>query len=136
MALDPDLWNDDGTAKKPSQEYMERLGEHPVFEEYVTRMAEIVESTSEVHVTDKSVVVDAGEAFIAFQAGNKTAAIGDVVHFWDGETCRAAIAMEVEGHTATLRVHIPHQPFEDWEADHDETRENAGTWHFTWGQCS
>ena len=112
MPLDPDLWNDDGTAKKPSQEYMESLAK-------VTPFADLAAE---------------GE-FIQFQAANKAAGIGDLVHFFDGEVCRAAIVMEVEGHTCTLRVHIPHQSFEDWEADHDEKRELGGTWHWTWGEC-
>lgn len=45
--LDPDLWDDDGKAKKPSQEYMDRLEQNPVFLHYVAALTEAVASVDE-----------------------------------------------------------------------------------------
>lgn len=109
--LDPDLWNDDGTPKRPTAEYMQRL--------------EAAQS-------------GANQPFLDYAAAKREAAslrppeVGDMVHFSDDDEapCRAAIVMESEGHVATLRVHIPHHPFGDWEADHDESRVTEATWHW------
>ena len=45
--LDPDLWNDDGTARRPSQEYMDRLEQNPVFLHYAAALNEAVASVGE-----------------------------------------------------------------------------------------
>lgn len=115
--LDPDLWNEDGTPKKPSKEYMESLA-----------------------------VAQSGDdgAFINFARikrearSQRPAEIGDIVHFWHHEhsACRAAIVMETGsfGHDATLRVHIPNKPFEDWHVDHDETKRADQGWHWPCGE--
>ncbi len=111
--LDPDLWNDDGTPKKPSQEYMQRLDE-----------------------------AQQGEVFLNFARIKREAKaargpeVGDIVHFWDDESacCRAAIVLETESfnHNAELRVHIPREPYADAYAVHDENKNGAGegTWHW------
>lgn len=124
--LDPDLWNDDGTPKRPTQEYMQRLDD--------AQQAQ-------------------GGAFLNYARIKREAKaarapeIGDIVHFWDAESvdgavCRAAIVMETEtfGDGAMLRVHIPHQAFQDWQCDHDENKALTGTegepltWHWPCGE--
>ena len=113
--LDPDLWNDDGTPKRPSKEYMQRLDEAQR---------------------------DDGGAFLNFARIRREAKaqrppeVGDLAHFWNDDTCYAAIVMETEsfGHGACLRVHIPRKPFEDWQAEHDETKGTAETWHWPCGE--
>lgn len=107
--LDPDLWDDDGNAKKPTQEYMDGL--------------------EEIQAVDPRWVEDLRVETLNLRA----ATVGDIVHFWDHENgvCRAAIVMEADpmGHTAELRVHIPRRPFEDWAVDHNENR-GENTWHW------
>lgn len=117
--LDPDLWNDDGTPKRPSKEYMQRL--------------EDVQS------------IDGG-AFLNFARIKREAKaqrgpeVGDIVHFWDEQNvaCRAAIVMETEsfGDGAMVRVHIPHESFQDWQCGHDEDKrvENLPSWHWPCGE--
>lgn len=122
--LDPDLWNDDGTPKRPSEQYMRRLEE-------VQDLEAIDPATEAKRQAEQA------EAYRLYrtqtQAGTPPQ-IGDIVHFTVvGGVCRAAMVMEVEDHVATLRVHIPHEPFEDWEADHDEDA-SVGTWH--WAETS
>lgn len=96
------IWNEDGTPKRPGVDYTPV--DTPAFLEAAQR--EVREKTAP--------------------------SVGDVVHFWDCGACRAAMVMETYGdHSATLRVHIPHRPFEDWSAGHDETREEESSWH--WG---
>lgn len=122
--LDPDLWNDDGTPKRPSKQYMDSLE--------VMQTLEAVDPTLPARRAEEQ-----HQAFLSYVAAKRelrehqAPAVGDVVHFWDDEKarCRAAMVMEIEGHVATLRVHIPHEAFQDWEADHDEDR-RANTWHW------
>jgi len=138
--LDPDLWNDDGTPKKPSQEYMKRLEENPVFQQFTEGLAKIAESTTEVIATGEVVQGDVG--FFSYARIRREAKAarspetGDIVHFWDGEQCRAAIVMETSSFSddATMRVHIPHKPFEDWTSEHDEDKDLAGTYHWPCGE--
>jgi hypothetical protein len=114
--LDPDLWNDDGTPKRPSKEYMERL--------------------------EQAQSADGG-AFLNYARIKRDARaarspeVGDIVHWWDVEdaTCRAAMVMETEsfGDGALLRVHIPHEAFQDWQCDHDENK-GDGTFHWPCGE--
>jgi hypothetical protein len=118
--LDPDLWNDDGTPKRPSKEYMESLAEAQQGD---------------------------GSVFLSFARIKREAKqergpeIGDIVHFWGGKEdpaydhCFAAIVMEVESFTdvATIRVHVPHEAFMDWHVDHDEDK-GHDTWHWPCGE--
>jgi len=137
--LDPDLWNDDGTPKRPSKEYMDGLA---VIQAGYEGLAKIADSTQEVHVTDKP-VVQADSAYINYarikrQARESRAPeVGDIVHFWDSEKirCRASIVMETDpfSDAATLRVHIPHEAFQDWHADHSEDK-TQDTWHWPCGE--
>lgn len=104
--LDPDLWDDDGKARKPSQGYMESL-----------------EQAQALEALDPEIEARrAAEEAAALKEFKKTLAptVGDIVHFWGGEKCRAALVMEAEDHLATLRVHIPNASFQDWTVDHDE----------------
>lgn len=115
--LDPDLWNDDGTPKKPTTEYMQRLDEAQQ---------------------------EQGGAFLNYARIKREARaqrgpeVGDIVHFWGNEEgkCFAAIVMETASfsHDAELRVHIPHKPFEDWFSVHDEERSEAAGWHWPCGE--
>lgn len=114
--LDPDLWNDDGTPKKPTAEYMQRLDEAQQ---------------------------EQGGAFLNYARIKRQARearapeVGDIVHYWDGENalCRAAMVMEIDpfSDAATLRVHIPHEAFQDWHVDHSEDKVQE-TWHWPCGE--
>lgn len=120
--LDPDLWNDDGTPKVPSQQYMRRLEE-------VQDLEAIDPETAEKRAAEQA---EAMRLYRAQSQMQTAPVIGDVVHFWDDENarCRAAIVMEIEvGHVATLRVHVPHEAFQDWTCDHDEDK-GQNTWHW------
>lgn len=115
--LDPDLWNDDGTPKKPSKTYMKNLEEAQVGAE---------QAFDQAYMSYARVRRELKE--------NQPASVGDIVHFWDGDRCRAAIVMEVEtfSHAATLRVHIPHEAFQDWHVDHEEGK-GPNSWHWPEG---
>jgi hypothetical protein len=115
--LDPDLWNDDGTPKRPSKAYMESLataqaGDAGVFLNY----ARVKRETKAARAPE----------------------VGDIVHFWgnDEGKCFAAIVLETTAfsHDAELRVHIPHKPFEDWFCVHDEGRGEANGFHWPCGE--
>lgn len=138
--LDPDLWNDDGTPKRPSQQYMRRLEEMQDLEALDPETPKKrSEELREAYINYARVKREAREA--------RPPEVGDIVHFWDAEStggavCRAAIVMETEsfGHGAMLRVHIPHQAFQDWQCDHDErkvltdTEGEPLTWHWPCGE--
>lgn len=118
--LDPDLWNDDGTPKRPSQQYMRSLEE-----------AQDLEALNpEIEALRAEERRQAMARYRTQLLMDTKPTIGDVVHFRQADgVCRAAIVMEIENHVATLRVHIPHEPFQDWEADHSESL-SGGTWHW------
>lgn len=123
--LDPDLWNDDGTPKRPSQEYMKNLDE-------AQRAA--AASFDSSYLNYARIKREAKAA--------RSPEVGDIVHAWTGETCRAAIVMETDsfGDGALLRVHVPkyRDPgggmFADLEAPHDEDKEFSDTWHWPCGE--
>jgi hypothetical protein len=120
--LDPDLWDDDGTAKKPTQEYMKNLEEAQV---------EAQATFSESYLNYARIKREAKAA--------RSPEVGDIVHFWAGGPCRAAIVMEAESFSdvATLRVHIPNEPFQDWTVDHNEDKASEGdefSWHWPCGE--
>lgn len=96
------LWNEDGTPKRPGVDY--------------------------TPVDTRAFLESAQRA-----AREKTPPdVGDVVHWYDERgACRAAIVMETEAlsHNCELRVHIPHEPYADAYADHDEARSD-NTWHW------
>lgn len=122
--MDPDLWNDDGTPKKPSKQYMKNLEEAQLgaSKEFDQSYLDYIRAKEELK---------AGTAPV----------VGDVVHAWDGKAglCRAAIVMEVDRrtHHAEIRVHVPRQPFEDWYAIHVEgdarLEHEEGSWHWAEG---
>lgn len=128
--LDPDLWNDDGTPKRPSQAYMRRLEEMQDLEAVdpetpVKRAAE----QHEAYLNYARIKRQAREA--------RAPEVGDIVHYWDDEKalCRAAMVMEIDpfSDAATLRVHIPHEAFQDWHVDHGEDK-GKETWHWPCGE--
>lgn len=135
--LDPDLWNDDGTPKRPSKAYMEGL---EVVQGFTDGLMKVVDATQPVERSDKP-VKSTGEAFMNYaRVKRETKAarppeIGDIVHFWSEGTCYAAIAMEIASfsHEATIRVHVPHEAFRDQRVDHDEDR-GHDTWHWPCGE--
>lgn len=143
--LDPDLWNDDGTPKRPSKEYMQRLGENPVLQQFTEGLVEVAESMTEVVASDKP-VISVGETYLNYARIKREAKeqrgpeVGDIVHYWDEEKalCRAAMVMETDSfnHNAELRVHIPREAYADAYAVHDEHVEGAGegTWHWPCGE--
>jgi hypothetical protein len=138
--LDPDLWNDDGTPKRPSKEYMDGLA---VIQAHADGLMRVVDTTTPVAATEKQIVDSSFMNFARIKRDTKAQRppeIGDIVHGWDHEhgVCRAAIVMETESfnHNCELRVHIPRKPYEDWYANHDEHKEGAGegTWHWPCGE--
>lgn len=121
------LWNEDGTPKRPDPEQYddpEKYAQAP--------FADLVADTA------------AKEGYLNYarikrQAkGLRSPEVGDIAHWWDQDhaTCRAAIVMETEsfGDGALLRVHIPHESFQDWQCSHDEDKEFSGTWHWPCGE--
>lgn len=128
--LDPDLWNDDGSAKQPSQQYMRRLEEMQDLEAVDPQ-------------TPAKRAAEAQDAYLNYARIKREAKaqrapeVGDIVHFWDDEKarCFAAMVMEADpfGDGATLRVHVPHEAFQDWEAGHDEGK-TPDTWHWPCGE--
>lgn len=123
--LDPDLWNDDGTPKRPTRQYMDSLE--------VAQAIEAVESTQREAYLNYARVKQAAKTA-------RSPEVGDIVHAWNEAdvVCYAAIVMETESFndSAEIRVHIPHKPFEDWHAVHEEVKEGAGegTWHWPCGE--
>lgn len=128
--LDPDLWNDDGTPKRPSKVYMENLAR--------AQMLEAVDPE-----TPAKREAEKAEAYLNYARIKRAAKaqrspeVGDIVHWWNDtlNACNAAMVMEVEsfGDGALLRVHIPHAAFEDWQGDHDEDK-GINTWHWPCGE--
>lgn len=122
--LDPDLWNDDGTPKRPTKKYMESLKE-----------AQDLEAADPE--TPRKVAAEKAEAFISYARAkrealeNTPATLGDVVHFWDGDRCRAAVVIETETFTdaCTLQVFIPHEAAQCWVVDHNEDKVPE-SWHW------
>lgn len=126
--LDPDLWNEDGTPKKPTSEYMQRLDEAQRGGEVFARLAQ-EEPNAEL------AQAYAEHARLRQQARTTTpASMGDIVHFWDDSKarCRAAMVLETEpfSEAVTVRVHIPHEADQDWVCDHDENQA-PNTWHWS-----
>lgn len=133
MVLDPDLWNDDGTAKPPTPERMEALNE--------AQRLEAIDP--EVPSRQASMLHDAFINHARIRQDAKTGRppeVGDIVHGWDEKdgTCRAAMVIQTESftHNAELVVFIPSAPQEQWYAEHDEEKTSAseGTWHWPCGE--
>lgn len=126
--LDPDLWNDDGTPKRPTADYMKRLSEAQAGDPLIGAV---------------DVTVPLENGFLNYARIKRDAKaqrapeVGDIAHFFDvrSATCRAAIVMETSSfeHDAWLRVHIPNEPFEDWQAEHDEAK-GPNSWHWPCGE--
>lgn len=124
--LDPDLWNDDGTPKRPSKQYMQRLQE--------AQDAEAVDPDT----PDKR-AAEVAEAYISYARlrrlakQERFATVGDIVHLWDHEQgcCRAALVVDTESlsDNCELHVFVPKKPAEFWYAAHDEDK-GAETWHW------
>lgn len=124
--LDPDLWNDDGTAKAPTQERMDTL-------------EELQSGESGAFFNYARIKRDA--------KAERPPEVGDIVHFWGGGQCRAAIVIKTEtfNHNCELNVFFPRELVEQgeefvrkeseqfWYADHDEGRV-AETWHWPCGE--
>lgn len=127
--LDPDLWNDDGTPKRPTQQYMRRLEEAQDLEAIdpetpVKRQAEL----DDAYLNYARIRRQAREA--------RAPEVGDIVHWYDERgVCRAAIVLETESFNdnAELRVHIPKEPYADAYAEHDEGKSDS-TWHWPCGE--
>lgn len=127
--LDPDLWNDDGTPKRPSKEYMQRLQE-----------AQDAEALDPETPGKRQRELD--DAFLNYARikrearAQRSPEVGDIVHWYDERgACRAAIVMETYSFndTAELRVHIPKEHYADAVADHDESKSD-NTWHWPCGE--
>lgn len=134
--LDPDLWNDDGTPKRPTKAYMDGLAAIQAHGEGLMR---VVDTTTPVDAAEKQIVDSSFMNFARIKRETKAARspeVGDIVHWYDERgVCRAAIVMETESFTdnAELRVHIPKEPYVDAYADHDENKSD-NTWHWPCGE--
>jgi hypothetical protein len=68
----------------------------------------------------------------AAEQEERDAVVGDIVHFWNGENCRAAIVVatgDLAGDPETLHVFQPGERDGEALAVHDETRtENTYHW--------
>jgi len=112
-----ELWNEDGTPKRP------------VPPDTDDAFREIVQSESKAHEQ---------EAFLTYVKAkqefkrNTPPTIGDVVHFWDGQRCMAAMVAETEQytHACTAHVFVPREACQWWHVDHDEAKETDNTWHW------
>jgi len=108
-----ELWNEDGTPKRPVPPDTDQA------------FRSIVQSESEQ------------EAYMSYVRAkqeykrNTPATIGDVVHFWDGERCRAGLVAEIESytHACTIHVFIPNAACQWWHVDHSEEKA-VNTWHW------
>lgn len=133
--LDPDLWNDDGTPKRPSKAYMASLDQAQ--QAQGGAFAGLAQEDLAAMRADGPSTAYMNYARIKRETkAARPPEVGDIAHWWDGEHCRAAMVMETEsfGHGAWLRVHIPNKPFEDWQSDHDEAKETADSWHWPCGE--
>lgn len=112
-----ELWNEDGTPKRP------------VPPDTDDAFRQIVQSEGQRHEQEAFLTyVQAKQQF----KKNTPATIGDVVHFWDGEQCRAAMVAETEAysHAVTIHVFIPREACQWWHADHSEEKDVLNTWHW------
>lgn len=127
--LDPDLWNDDGTPKRPSKQYMDSLNE-------AQRLEAINPDTPKKRAEEQR------EAYLSYARikrqvkAHTPPSVGDVVHLWDYEQacCRAAlvVATETFNDNAELHVFVPKKPAEFWYAVHDEGK-GPDSWHWPEG---
>ena len=128
--LDPDLWNDDGTPKRPTKAYMDNLK--------AAQDLEAVDST----IPAKR-IAEQDDAFLNYaRVKRETKAarppeVGDIVHLWDHEqaVCRAAVVTQTEAlnHDSELHVFVPRKPAEFWFAVHDESKGDE-SWHWPCGE--
>lgn len=127
--LDPDLWNDDGSPRKPSQSYMRRLEE--------AQDLQAVDPETPKKIAEQQ--AEAYRSYVRIQAEAKAmrpASVGDIVHLWDNEIakCRAALVLETAAfdHSCELQVFVPHEEAQFWNAAHDEDKA-PDTWHWPEG---
>ncbi len=140
--LDPDLWNDDGTPKRPSKEYMASLDAVGTFQAHAEELQRLVDETITVSTSEKPVIQASNGSYLNYARLRREAKaarspeVGDIVHFWTGEVCRPAIVMETDsfGDGALLRVVIPADASCDEQTQHDEEKEFQGTWHWPCGE--
>jgi hypothetical protein len=109
------IWNEDGTPKRPEPDQ----GAEHAFADFAFNTG------------------DNQELFLSY--GNArakilrltSASIGDIVHYWTGVACRAAIVTAVPetSPAETLHVFQPGEHDGEVAAVHDEDK-NTGTWHW------
>jgi hypothetical protein len=111
-----ELWNEDGSPKRP------------VPPDTDDAFRSIIQSESKA--SEREAYMSYARAKQEFKRGTP-ATIGDVVHFWDGERCRAGMVAEIEmySHACTIHVFIPNEACQWWHADHSEEKE-TNTWHW------
>lgn len=119
--MESHLWNKDGTPKRPdSAEYgdPEKYAQAP--------FADL--ASKEGYLNFARIKREA--------RAQRAPEVGDIVHFWNHDTCYAAMVMETEsfGDGACVRVHVPHKAFEDYQSAHDEDKEFIETWHWPCGE--
>lgn len=118
------LWNEDGTPRRPDP------AQYGDPEKYAQTPAADL-AADESYLNYARIKREARAA--------RSPEVGDIVHFWAGGPCRAAIVMETESFSdaATLRVHIPNEPFQDWHVGHNEDKASEGdefSWHWPCGE--
>ncbi len=134
--LDPDLWNDDGTPKRPTKAYMASLDQAQQAQGGV--FAGLVQEDLAAMRVDEPSTSYMNYARIKRETkAARPPEVGDIVHLWDHEqaVCRAAVVTQTEAlnHDCELHVFVPRQAAEFWFAVHSETKGDE-SWHWPCGE--
>lgn len=113
-----EIWNEDGTPKRPEPDQ----GTEHAFADLGINNG----TNGELYLSYAKAREEAMK--------NTPATVGDIVHFWSGEKCRAALVIESDHILAPerkwlLRVFVPGFGSEDVATSHDEGKK-TGTWHW------
>jgi hypothetical protein len=117
------IWNEDGTPKRPEPDQ----GAEHAFADFAINTG----ANDELYTSYAST---RAKILKLTQAG-----IGDMVHFWNGERCRAALVIEADEVDSDeditperkwlLRVFVPGFEGQDVATPHDEDKART-TWHW------
>lgn len=127
--MNPDIWNDDGTPRLPEMPN-ELIDQHPFADLAMDHRETQEPGTYEVGIESNAVFM----AKLARKAkARATPGVGDVVHWWDGQRCVAAIVVETamfEGESDVLTTFPPDGGFmAQGVGQHDEDKA-VSTWHW------
>lgn len=113
--MNPNLWNADGTPKFPGPR--DRSDEVTAFEDFAAARENYVNYA----------------ALRAQAKANTPAGVGDIVHYWDGERCLAAIITETgtfEGEEDQLHVFSPERNGSGVAGGVHNEGKTSDTWHW------